>query len=146
MRRSCHTLFFTLGASQKFANRNLSIISTWMTRPASGWRWRFIGRPISSHFTVVSCYWTLSLGLAVQCNHFVSSIVAYTKKRVVHGLVSQRIWSSEESGSWSSVIVSLCTGAVANEIARPKLYTNSNNSSNECKNCQRKWNFQPEIE
>jgi len=33
------------------------------------------------------------------------------------------------------VTISLCTGsrlAVANEIARPELYTNSNNASNDC--------------
>jgi len=40
----------TLDASQKYANRNLSLISKWMTRPASSWRWRFIGRPISSQW------------------------------------------------------------------------------------------------
>jgi len=34
-------------ASQKYANWNLLITSTSMTRPASGWRWRFIGRPTS---------------------------------------------------------------------------------------------------
>jgi len=38
--------------SQKNANRNLSLISTWMMRPATGWRWRFIGRPTSSQW-----YW-----------------------------------------------------------------------------------------
>jgi len=38
----------TLDASQKYANPNLSITLTWMTRPASGWRWRFIGRPTST--------------------------------------------------------------------------------------------------
>ena len=32
-----------IDASQKYANRNLSTISASMTRPASGWRWRFIG-------------------------------------------------------------------------------------------------------
>jgi len=31
-----HTVL-TLDAPQKYANRNLSIIATWMTRPASGW-------------------------------------------------------------------------------------------------------------
>jgi len=57
----CHCAFFvnswyqqhavmTFDASQKNANRNLSLICTWMTRPASSWRWRFIGRPTSSQW------------------------------------------------------------------------------------------------
>ena len=51
-RPCCYTLCWHL-----MLHRN-TLISTWMTRPASGWHWRFIGQPTSS---VVSIYWTLVL-------------------------------------------------------------------------------------
>jgi len=104
-----------------------------------GW---IIGLPLTSNLIFYSstCPSTLT-STRVLVNTGSTLIQAVNIEEGCSGLVSQRIWGPKGSRPWSSVTPSLSTGsrlAVANKIARPKLYIDFNNSLSDCKNCNRK--------
>jgi len=57
------------------------------------------------------------------------------------------MWGPKGQGLEQAPLLYVCiqiyfqTGKWTNEIAKPKVFINSNNSSVDCSNCNRKWNF-----